>query len=444
MKTIASSTKNNYSLKKISPSLRDVCIFLIVILISYSYKAFSYNVSSGPPMVRIKLSGMPNYLDETVIYYQAGATDGFDPQYDSYKFPGATPAPYIAQQHGTTFLDINGISPVAPTFSIHLKVTTPITGSYTIFTTDFSDLPVGTCVKLTDLFTNTTVDILANPYVCILSNTTTAARFIITINHLRLPVISNIIQPSCSGANSGKLKMNGNNFGPWNYLWKDSTGTILQTSIAIMASDSLVNLTGGLYNVVITSVSNQCYSYDTTVYLNQIITPIVAFTAPDTIMASFTPNFSPSNQSSNCVTYKWDFGNGDFNSTLQPSYSYTLPGLYTVKLKSISATGCADSSAKSLRVLGLATGIKNELKKYIKFYNTGGNMYVIEMPENLVKEITINLYDTEGKELLKKHLENIMPNDKIVLDLNNLPTDVYFITLSSKNILISTHKIVAK
>ena len=140
--------KINHFIIQSTASLRLVSIFFILtVLISYSNKAFSFNLPSSPPMVRVKLAGIPNYLDETVIYYQAGATDGFDSQFDAYKFPGAMPAPYIAQQYGNTVLAINGISPVVQTFSIHLKVTTPITGSYTIFTTDFGDLPDGTCIK---------------------------------------------------------------------------------------------------------------------------------------------------------------------------------------------------------------------------------------------------------------------------------------------------------
>src|ERR1700741_664381 len=112
------------------------------------------------PMLRLMMSGIPNYLDESVIYYQNGATNAFDSQYDAYKLFGPNPAPHISLDLDSLLLAINGISPVNQSYTTSILATTPVSGNFTITATDYANLPNGTCVYLTDLLMGTTVDIL--------------------------------------------------------------------------------------------------------------------------------------------------------------------------------------------------------------------------------------------------------------------------------------------
>ena len=142
------------------------------------------------PMIRLKMNGLVNSLDETVIYYQAGATAGFDASYDSYFLPGPNPAPHISQQCNSVLMAINGIAPVSQTFSMSIKATTHMTGNFTITAVDFEELPAGTCASLIDLATGNTVNILANPYSFLLQDTTSAPRLCwssLTIRRHSLP-----------------------------------------------------------------------------------------------------------------------------------------------------------------------------------------------------------------------------------------------------------------
>ena len=42
------------------------------------------------------------------------------------------------------------------------------------------------------------------------------------------------------------------------------------------------------------------------------------------------------NESEDATTYLWDFGDGTTSSEANPSKIYTVPGMYTVKLKALS------------------------------------------------------------------------------------------------------------
>jgi Zn-dependent metalloprotease len=46
------------------------------------------------------------------------------------------------------------------------------------------------------------------------------------------------------------------------------------------------------------------------------------------------------NQSSNAISYHWDFGDNTFSTDANPSHTYTNPGKYTVKLVAKASNGC--------------------------------------------------------------------------------------------------------
>lgn len=67
----------------------------------------------------------------------------------------------------------------------------------------------------------------------------------------------------------------------------------------------------------------------------------------DTVFSTCPPlrvNFTGDVQSPHTfVRWEWDFGDGNTSNTQNPTYIYTRPGTYTVKVKAYSITGCVDS-----------------------------------------------------------------------------------------------------
>ncbi len=402
----------------------------MIVLIVSCMCLIGFDCIGQVPMIRLKMNGVPNYLDETVLYYQEGATDDFDSDYDAYKISGPNCVPQISQDFNSTLMQINGISPVASTFSINIKTTTNITGNFTITATDFAFLPLGTCVKLNDLVAGTSVNILAAPYVFNLLNTTTSSRFVLEITHYNLPVTSELFQPTCQLMNGGKLRVNGNIEAPWNYVWKDSIGAIIKTSLSSLESDSLTGLNSGNYSVEITSVNNNCYSYVSGFTINPKLTPTISFSSPDTVTTSILQNFLPTNASENCDSYYWSFGDGFGSSTdFEPAYSYSSPGIYEIKLIGANLTGCMDSTTKYINVIDLATAIKSVDDQPIQLLNNNDNQFVLNLNTTLVNEVNVNLYNLEGKCISTEHFENLNGVNHVNLNFNQFTSGFYIINI---------------
>jgi len=59
------------------------------------------------------------------------------------------------------------------------------------------------------------------------------------------------------------------------------------------------------------------------------------------------------NQSSDVVSYHWDFGNEEVSTEKNPSYAYKRHGVYTVTLTTTDANGEVDTSTQEIRVICL-------------------------------------------------------------------------------------------
>lgn len=116
------------------------------------------------------------------------------------------------------------------------------------------------------------------------------------------------------------------------YLW--STGDT--------TSQIAVNSTGSYWIKV---VQNNCILYDT-IKVNVFPVPIPDFKVNDSSQCFNNNMFIFSNNSkisSGTITYQWDFGDLTKSIAINPTHHYTNPGVYTVKLKTISNNNCTDS-----------------------------------------------------------------------------------------------------
>jgi gliding motility-associated-like protein len=88
------------------------------------------------------------------------------------------------------------------------------------------------------------------------------------------------------------------------------------------------------------------------------------------VEVSFTPdtavNCSPlkvtfSNTTSTALSCNWDFGDGDSSNSCSPDHTYTLAGIYSVKLTIMDSNGCSGSLIKDsiISVLQAPTAVFN-------------------------------------------------------------------------------------
>lgn len=148
--------------------------------------------SSIGTVIRLQIADGYGFMDEAAIRFHGAATPAFDNSLDAKKYfdsPGYAGYPgiwtkrtTISTQSGGADYSINSL-PYATTSNAVIPVLAKVyaTGQHTITGVDLTNLPPGTCVDLKDKLLNVTHNLLAGPYICNISDTTTTARFELTV-----------------------------------------------------------------------------------------------------------------------------------------------------------------------------------------------------------------------------------------------------------------------
>jgi hypothetical protein len=152
------------------------------------------------------------YFDETAIRFHGAATPGYDNNLDAIKYfdsPGYIGYPGIWTARTTISTQGPGVDysinslPYATSSNAVIPVLARVyaSGQHTISANNLSDLPPGTCVVLKDKLLNVTQDLSLGNYVCNIMDTTTTARFELTVcgnialgvNNIQAAVSDNVL-----------------------------------------------------------------------------------------------------------------------------------------------------------------------------------------------------------------------------------------------------------
>ncbi|WP_167856708.1 DUF4394 domain-containing protein [Hymenobacter aquaticus] len=120
--------------------------------------------TSTNPSVRLELRGTAGPADETLLYFTAAATPGFDSALDAYKLTAGA-APLLATETSNALrLSINALPALTTTdVLVPLRVEVAQSGSYTLRAAALLDLPATTFAYLRDAQTGTVVDLAQQP-----------------------------------------------------------------------------------------------------------------------------------------------------------------------------------------------------------------------------------------------------------------------------------------
>lgn len=117
----------------------------------------------------------------------------------------------------------------------------------------------------------------------------------------------------------------------------------------------------GLYTVSLKMVDKNGCSDSASVNI-KIATAMADFSLSDSFSTCPPLIVNITNQSSNFVSYNWDFGDGGNSQLLNPSHIYTYPGVYTIRLTINNNGGCSDTLTRKVVIEG-PTGILNYTPK---------------------------------------------------------------------------------
>jgi gliding motility-associated-like protein len=132
------------------------------------------------------------------------------------------------------------------------------------------------------------------------------------------------------------------------YQWDFGDGTTSTT-----ASPNKTYTTAGTYTVrLIATSAGGCKDTLTRTAYVKIAGGFASFTMSDSVATCPPLSVQFTNTSTQGAYYNWSFGNGTGSILTNPSSLYSLPGIYTVKLKTTNIIGCVDSMSKTVTVNG--------------------------------------------------------------------------------------------
>jgi PKD repeat protein len=398
-------------------------LFVMILIVLAVFFATAGNAKSMLLRIVADGEGMQN---ETVVYFEQGATVAHNPVYDAPSLGTSPGYLNIVSWLNNINYQVKGLPPLTQGYSIPLKVTTGATGTYQVYCMEMNNLPEGACVFLADAYTGVSWNLRNGAYSCAVSDTEQVSRFTLTIITSALSGVSASAQaPACSHSADGIIIASVQGAGPWNYYWKDGNNNLVKTTLNAGAADTLAALDAGDYRVDV-NTNGTCDNHTEYFTLNAMQAPVADFVS-DTLVAE-QADIVFTNTSARASTYWWDFGDGMGSADENPQYAYGAPGTYTVMLTAIGST-CTDTSitAKVINVTGSTGAIMAQPKENI-LISRDQNGYYVQFDLRAEAGATIRLYDYQGKSLAIINKSNIT-NNRVYLDVTGLRGSIMFVNV---------------
>ncbi len=196
----------------------------------------------------------------------------------------------------------------------------------------------------------------------------------------------------------------------------------------------------GTYNTQLTATTygytNNCTHVS---YLNATVsdTGTANFTYTPSGGGSFQFNDLSTTMTGVIVTWLWDFGDGTFDNTQNPTHTYPDTGNYIVCLTITSDAGCSSTICQPL---SFTVGQKEiAVSKEVKIYPIPAKrFFTVELPISFINS-EISVTDIVGKKIIS--MENIQQS-KVKVLTEELNSGVYFVSVSSNGQKVFTKRIV--
>ncbi len=135
--------------------------------------------------------------------------------------------------------------------------------------------------------------------------------------------------------------------------------------------------------------------------------------------------------SAGSISWFWDFGDGAFSNLQNPTHVYTAIGMYTVCLE--TSDGCSvDSSCAVVHILAItAPGI--HAHDAARLFPNPSASYTHLLLDDVHGRVQVRVKNLVGVVVYNNNFDDV-PNQRILLDLRNLPSGVYSVEVVNENI----------
>lgn len=188
----------------------------------------------------------------------------------------------------------------------------------------------------------------------------------------------------------------------------------------------------GIYAV--TLIANGNAGVDTLIQTNYItVNPLTnaAFEINNDSLELSSPIAIFTNNSTDAVSYLWDFGDGAISTDQNPYHIYSSTGEYLVKLVAYSANCYNDTTELTIWVVNTDNVNNLRINRNLKIYPNPFNLTTtIEFENQNNSAYNLKIFDVTGKEV--KSVSDIKAN-QYTLSRESLSEGVYYIELTGEN-----------
>lgn len=231
----------------------------------------------------------------------------------------------------------------------------------------------------------------------------------------KLMGLLNYTDISCDGSELGSIEiLPTGGTAPYNFDWNISGSLGYQT-----------NLSAGVYTCNVSDVNGCSKSF--TIQLNQhpqVSAEFISSTYEVDLAVDSTINLT--NLSTGHSGSGWNFGDGQFENTVNPSHTYDSTGTYLVTLSAYNDF-CTSQDTATIVVVNSVNGI-DEVSDEINAYTTS-LMIVLDAEENGALNGTLQVISANGKQVAEKLIVN---ESRVEISTESFARGVYIIRLLSK------------
>ena len=222
----------------------------------------------------------------------------------------------------------------------------------------------------------------------------------------------NVDDASCAGMNDAFVDLvPQGGVAPLSFMWSNGS-----------TDEDLMNVPAGSYDVLITD-ANGCQYVHPTFMVAAGPGPAITVSASATSVLTNEPvDFQGTAPSSSTV--EWNMGDGTYYNTVDPTHSYTLPGVYTASFTA-DLNGCVNIGTIDIDV-STSTNVEEQSATGISAYAFGEDILI---SWNL-SGYNAQLLDVTGK-IIVDRIQLNGEEGTTTVDMSDQPGGVYFLLLQS-------------
>lgn len=363
------------------------------------------------------LSG--GFADLCKIRFISDAGEGMDARYDSPKLMGKSNQPMIYSLWNGARYSTNSLPDINRARVIPLAVKAAQSGSYSLVFSNMESFPASAFIYLEDVETGIWRDIRVNDtYTVDLGAGEHESRFML---HFYPP-----LEPAVSAGNcteNGHLLLTDPSPATWHAALYDAQH-VLRTQTDWTDELRIDSLEPGTYTLQLTEQTSG-YALSEAILISGV-QAVSAQAQSSLTQATAGEEIAFTAQVQHADSYRWDFGDLQGSSDLNPLHAYTAPGTYEVRFDASNAD-CQTEVHWEINV-GSALSINNPGSADVKIWNADENIY-LEFAEAWTENARFTLYDALGRQLLQRNVP--AGTWHLVIDASGLSAGMYTVELRS-------------